>query len=183
MLQKIVCLSYPPLLTLPTTTSPPFVNLTSYATGSGRRTLEPLPVLFAKAWQNCEYSTRGGVLPRNYLPITAAIARSPCQLPSPPSLLSLIPPHLSSISRRMRQDQGGGCEASAGAICNARAELSVFGKGGVLQKIVCLSYPPSLTLPAIPQPLLSQSRILRGRLSVEDIGASVGAVCNGLAKL
>ena len=98
MLQKIVCLSYPPLLTLPTTTSPPFVNLTSYATGSGRRTLEPLPVLFAKAWQNCEYSTRGGVLPQNYLPITAAIARSPCQLPSPPSLLSLVPPPTSLLS-------------------------------------------------------------------------------------
>ena len=43
VLQKIVCLSHPPLLTLPTTTSPPpFVDLTSCTDGSGRRTLEPL---------------------------------------------------------------------------------------------------------------------------------------------
>ena len=117
--------------------------------------MEPLPVLFAKAWQNCEYSTRGGVLPRNYLPITAAIARSPCQLPSPPSLLSLVPPpHLSSISRRMRQDQGGGCEASAGATCNARAELSVFGKGGGCCKKLSACHIRHCSLSVPPPPPL-----------------------------
>ena len=46
---------------------------------------------------------------------------SPCCHPSPP---------LSSVSHPMRQVQGGGCEASAGAICNDGAKLSVFGKGG-----------------------------------------------------
>ena len=61
--------------------------------------------------------------------------------------------------------------------------VSIWQGGGVLQKIVCLSYPPLLTLRATSPPPFCQSRIRRGRLSVEDIGASAGAVCNGLAKL
>ena len=86
----------------------------------------------------------------------------PVSSPPLPLFCLLSPPHLSSISRRMRQDQGGGCEASAGATCNARAELSVFGKGGGCCKKLsaCHIRHCSLSVPP-PPPFLSISHPTR----------------------
>ena len=78
---------------------------------------------------------------------------SPCCHPSPP---------LSSVSHPIRQVQGGGYKASAGAICNARAKLSVFGKGGGCCKKLsaCHIRHCSLSVPP-PPPFLSISHPTR----------------------
>ena len=91
VLQKIVCLSYPPLLTLRATSPPLFVNLASDAAGSVWRILELLLVLFATAWQNCEYSTRVGSAAAKLSAYHTCCCSLTPSSPLPPSLLSLVP--------------------------------------------------------------------------------------------
>ena len=145
---------------LPPTHSPCCHHSPPHAPGSMRRVRILCWCHLQRQGKTVSIRQGGGSAAKNCLPVTSTIAHSPYHH-FPPSLCRSHILHgwlrEEDIGASVSIRQGGEV-ATPGQNCQF---LARGGEGGVLQKIVCLSYPPLLTLRATSPPFLSISHPTR----------------------